>query len=322
VTTGIVAYLIRRLVAAVPLLLGLTLLLFVLVHLAPGDPVAAFVSEQSASPEFIEQARKNFGLDKPLPVQYVIYLSHLLHGDLGRAYGFGGKPVLVLIKERIAATLVLQALAIALALFCAIPLGIISAVRQYSVLDHTATVGAFIGLALPNFWLALLLQFYLSVKLGWLPALSAGQAQAPLAERWKFVLMPVLALALPLIAYFTRFVRSAMLEVLRQDYLTTARAKGLSERVVLWRHALRNALIPLITVTGLQVAHIVGGAVIIEQIFAWPGLGNLTYEAITRRDYPVILGVTLLAGVFVVVVNIVVDLLYVLVDPRVTFDRA
>ena len=311
-------YMIRRTLLVIPLLIGLTIVMFALIHLAPGDPVRAFISEGNADPAFIEQARHNLGLDQPLPVQYVKYMNRLLHGDLGTAYTFNSKPVLELIVSRLGATIILQAISLAIALLIAIPLGILSATRQYSVLDNTTTVGSFIGLAIPNFWLALLLQLYLSVQLGWLPAISTGQAQAPFPGRLRYFIMPVIVLALPSIAYFARFMRSAMLEVLRQDYMTSARAKGLSNRAVLYRHGLRNALVPMVTVAGLQISRILGGAVIIEQIFAWPGLGQLAYEAITRRDYPVILGVTLFAGAFVIVTNILIDFVYVLVDPRVS----
>ncbi len=313
-------YIARRVLLVVPLLVGLSLIMFVLVHLAPGDPVRAFISEQTTDPSFVEQARKNLGLDKPLPVQYAIYLGHLVRGDLGTAYTFNSRPVLSLIKDRAGATILLQALSLLVALLFAIPLGILSATRQYSWLDNSTTVGSFVGLAIPNFWLALLLQLFLSVKLGWLPTISTGWAQAPYPDRLKYLIMPIIVLAFPSIAYFARFMRSAMLEVLRQDYMTTARAKGLDSRVVLYRHGLRNALIPMVTVIGLQVSRLLGGAVIIEQIFAWPGLGLLAYDAITRRDYPVILGVTLVAGTFVLVINIAIDFLYVVVDPRVSLS--
>jgi peptide/nickel transport system permease protein len=311
-------YMIRRVLLLIPLLIGLSLVMFALVHLAPGDPARAFISEGNADPGFIEQTRHNLGLDQPLPVQYAKYLGHLVRGDLGTAYTFNSKPVLELIMGRVGATVMLQAISLAIALLIAIPLGILSATKQYSVLDNTTTIGSFIGLAIPNFWLALLLQLYLSVQLHWLPTISTGQAQAPFPGRIKFFVMPVIVLALPSIAYFARFMRSAMLEVMRQDYMTSARAKGLSNRAVLYRHGLRNALVPMVTVSGLQISRILGGAVIIEQIFAWPGLGLLAYDAITRRDYPVILGVTMVAGAFVMLINILIDFVYVLVDPRVS----
>jgi peptide/nickel transport system permease protein len=304
------------LLVAVPILIGLSLIMFLMVHLAPGDPASAFI-QPGANPAFIEQTRKNFGLDQPLPVQYYKYVSRLVRGDLGTAYTFNGKPVWELIKARAPATISLQVISLTLALLIAIPLGILSATRQYSVVDNTTTVGSFIGLALPNFWLALLFQFYFGVKLGWVPTISSSSIGAiPTGSTWKYFVLPVAVLTFPSIAYFARFMRSAMLEVLHQDYMTTARAKGLGDRTVLYRHALRNAFIPMITVGGLQVARILSGAVIIEQIFAWPGLGALSYDAITQRDYPVVLGVTIVAGAFVVLTNILVDLLYVVTDPR------
>lgn len=320
-STGILRYAIRRIIGAIPLLLGLSIIMFGLVHIAPGDPIQSMISPDNTDPAFIEQARKNYGLDKPLPVQYALYIGRLVRGDFGRAITFNGKPVLTLIKSRARPTIILQVVSLTLALLIAIPLGIMSATRQYSFLDNSTTVGAFIGLALPNFWVALLLQFYLSVKLGWLPAISTDVANAAPLGKIKYSIMPVAVLAFPSIAYFARFMRSAMLEVINQDYMTLARAKGLTDRKVLFRHGFRNALIPMITVTGLQVSRILGGAVIIEKIFAWPGLGSLAYDAITQRDYPVILGVTIIAGAFVIFVNLVVDLLYVVVDPRVSLTR-
>jgi peptide/nickel transport system permease protein len=314
------SYMLRRVLILVPLLIGLSIVMFSLIHLAPGDPALAFISEQNSSADFIEQTRKNMGLDKPLPVQYAIWLGKIVRGDLGTAYTFNNKPVLALIFERLGASVTLQALALLVALVIAIPIGILSATRQYSMLDNTTTVASFLGLALPNFWLALLLQLYFGVQLRWLPVISTGQADEPFPGRIKFFILPVVVLALPIIAFFARFMRSAMLEVIRQDYMTTARAKGLAARVVIYRHGLRNALIPMVTVIGLQLPRLVGGAIIIEQIFAWPGIGSLTYEAINRRDYPVILGVTLFVGAFIMVVNILVDFVYVLVDPRVSFS--
>ena len=321
--SGMWAFVARRALFLVPLLLGLSLVMFGLIHLAPGDPVLALLGPQAAAnPQFIEQARANLGLDKPLPVQYLRWLGNLARGDLGTAYTFNNKPVLSLIGERVWGTVQLQGIALGLGLALAIPVGIVSATRQYSTLDNTVTVGSFLGLALPNFWLALLLQVWLSVELGLLPTISTGQAEAPLSERWRYFLMPVFVLALPNIAYFARFMRSAMLEVVHQDYVTVARAKGLGHRPVLYHHALRNALIPMVTVVGLQLPRILSGAVIIEQIFAWPGLGLLAYDAIGRRDYPVILGVTMLTGAAVMVVNLLVDVVYALVDPRISVGNA
>ncbi len=317
--SGIWPFVARRVLFLVPLLLGLSIIMFGLIHAAPGDPVVALLGPQAAAnPEFIEQARRNLGLDQPLPVQYLRWLGNLVRGDLGTAATFNNKPVLSLIGERFWGTVQLQSIALVLGLALAIPVGIISATRQYSAIDNTITVGSFLGLAVPNFWLALLLQVWLSVQLGWLPSISTAQADAPLSERWRYFLMPVFVLALPNIAYFARFMRSAMLDVIHQDYVTVARAKGLAARPVLYRHAFRNALLPMVTVIGLQLPRILSGAVIIEQIFAWPGLGLLAYDAIGRRDYPVILGVTMLTGAAVMIVNLLVDVLYAVVDPRIS----
>jgi peptide/nickel transport system permease protein len=309
----------RRVLMLVPLLLGLSLVMFILLRLAPGDPATAMMSPQAANnPNFVEQTRSNLGLDKPLYVQYGIWVKNLATGDLGTAYSFNNKPVLTLIGERVVGTIQLQGAALLIGIGIAIPVGIISATRQYSIWDHSVTIGSFIGLALPSFWLALLLQVWLGVKLGWFPIISTGQAGADWSERWKYFVLPVTVLALPSIAYFARFMRSSMLEVINQDYVTTARAKGLGSRQVLYGHALRNALLPLVTVIGLQLPQIIGGAVIIEQIFAWPGLGLLAWDAITRRDYPVILGITMVTGAVIMIASVLVDLVYVLLDPRVS----
>ncbi|MGI8405034.1 MAG: ABC transporter permease [Thermomicrobiales bacterium] len=316
---GLWAYAARRILFLIPLLIGLTMVMFLLIHLAPGDPVTAMLGPQAvANPAYLAQSRKNLGLDDPLPMQYVTWLSHVVRGDLGNAYSFNGKPVLSLIGERLWDTVQLQGISLLLGILLAVPIGILSATRQYSTLDNGVTIGSFIGLALPNFWLALLLQFWLGVQLGWVKTISTGQADAPLSERWRYWLLPVVVLTLPNIAYFARFMRSSMLEVIHQDYITTARAKGLDGHNILYGHALRNALIPMVTVIGLQLPRILGGAVIIEQIFAWPGIGLLAWNAIGKRDYPVILGITLLTGAAIMIVNVLVDIVYALVDPRVS----
>ncbi len=313
------AYMIRRFLFLIPLLLGLSIVMFTLIRLAPGDPALAMMSPTAASnPQYLEQTRKNLGLDDPLPVQYLTWLGNMVTGDFGTAYTFNNKPVLDLIGERFWGTVQLQGISLLLGILLAFPVGILSATRQYSAVDNSVTIGSFIGLAIPNFWLALLLQVWIGVQLGWLPVISTGQAEAAWDERWRYFLMPVIVLTLPNIAYFARFMRSSMLEVIRQDYMTTARSKGLSGRAVLYRHGLRNAMLPMVTVIGLQLPRILGGAVIIEQIFAWPGLGLLAYDAIGRRDYPVILALTMLTGAAVMIINVLVDLVYALIDPRVS----
>lgn len=318
---GVWSYLIRRILILIPLMIGLSIIMFTLIHAAPGDPVVAMMGPTAAgNPKYVEQARANLGLDQSLPRQYVTWATNLLHGDFGIAYTFGNKPVIDLIRSRLWATVMLQGIALLLGIAIAVPIGIISATRQYSKTDNTVTIFSFIGLALPNFWLALLLQIWLAVKLGWLPVISTGQANAPFPGRIKYFILPVLVLVLPNIAYFARFMRSSMLEVKNQDYVTVARAKGLPNKTVLYRHSLRNALIPMITVIGLQLPTIIGGAVIIEQIFAWPGLGDLAVKAIGQRDYPVILAITLLSGAVVMIVNLLVDVFYAIADPRVSLS--
>ncbi len=313
------AYIMRRVLMLVPLLIGLSMIMFLLLHLAPGDPAtAAMPPSVLSNPEFVEQTRRNLGLDEPFYTQYLIWAKNLATGELGTAYGFNRQPVLDLIGQRIWGTIQLQGAALLFGLLVAIPVGVISATRQYSLWDNSVTVGSFIGLALPSFWLALLLQVWLGVQLDLFPIISTGQANVDWSERWKYFVLPVVVLTLPNIAYFARFMRSSMLEVINQDYVTTARAKGLSNGNVLYGHALRNALLPMVTVIGLQLPQILGGAVIIEQIFAWPGVGLLAFEAIGKRDYPVILGVTMVVGAAIMVTSVLVDVVYVLLDPRVS----
>lgn len=305
----------------IPLLFGLSVIIFLLVHLAPGDPALAFVSEQNNDPAVLEQIRRDLGLDRPLPIQYAKWVGNLVQGDFGTAYTYNRRPVLDLILSRTWPTIEIQGLSILLALAVAMPIGIISATRQYSLLDNTATVGAFMGLAIPQFWLALLLQLFLGVQLGLLPIATQGQDVEGLA-RARYYILPVVVLAVPLIATFARFMRSSMLEVIRQDYISTARAKGLDERAVLYRHALRNALIPMVTIVGLQLPRMLSGGVVVEAIFAWPGLGNLAWESILRRDYPIILGITVISGAFLLILNVIVDIVYAMVDPRITYERS
>jgi peptide/nickel transport system permease protein len=315
------AYIIRRLLMVGPLLVGLSIIIFLLLQLTPGDPALAFVSEQNNDPAVLERIREDLGLNEPIPVQYFKWARKLVVGDFGIAYTYNSKPVLELIGERIWPTVQIQGLSIILALMIALPVGIVSATRQYSTIDNTATVGAFVGLAVPQFWFALLLQLFLGVQLGILPIATQGQDVDGLA-RAQYYVLPTVVLALPLVATFARFMRSSMLEVIRQDYINTARAKGLDERKVLYRHALKNALIPMVTVIGLQLPRMLSGGVIVEAIFAWPGLGNLGYEAILRRDYPIILALTVITGAFLLVLNVIIDIIYVFIDPRIGYGRS
>jgi peptide/nickel transport system permease protein len=311
-------YIIRRILVMIPLLLGLSLFVFVLIRLAPGDPTLFYLPpEEVADPAIRLRVMARLGLDQPLHIQYIRWLGSALQGDFGFAYGYG-EAVLKLIGSHVPATAQLQLAALLLALIVAIPIGIISATRQYSLLDNAVTVFAFFGLSMPNFWFALMMMFLFAVKLDWLPAVGSG-AGKPVVERLKYFVMPTVVLAFNYMAVYVRFMRSSMLEVVRQDYITTARAKGLKETAILFRHALKNAILPVITIVGMSVPRLLGGSIIIESVFAWPGIGRLGYDAVLRRDYPTIMGLTVLTAAFVMVVNLAVDILYSFVDPRIVF---
>jgi peptide/nickel transport system permease protein len=315
------AHILRRVVLMVPLLLGLSILMFGLIKIAPGDPALFFLSSGPSAvavdPDVRLKIRHELGLDRPIHVQYVRWLSNVVRGDLGFAITYQ-TPVSSLISRAIPATLKLQAAALSLAVLVAIPAGILSATRQYSLFDHGITTLSFLGLAVPNFWLALLLILLFSVNLGWLPSGGPGTAESALG-RLPNMVMPTLVLAAEYLASYVRFTRASVLEVLRSDYVTTARAKGLADRQVLYRHVLKNALLPVATVVGLSLPRLVSGAIIVETIFAWPGVGRLAYDAILRRDQPVIMAITLIVSLTVIVSNLIIDIVYVLLDPRISY---
>jgi peptide/nickel transport system permease protein len=320
----VTGYIVRRILVTIPMLLVLSILMFVLIEIAPGDPTVFFIPSSFSDvamdmDEFRAKIRHELGLDQPLYVQYLSWLSKTVRGDLGYAFTYR-VPVTELIAPRISATVLLQLAALMMAVTIAIPVGIISATRQYSLVDHLITFSSFLGISLPNFWLALLLILFVAVRLRWLPSGGAGLGEPPLSRIPHFIL-PTLVLATEYIAWYVRFMRSSTLDVLRADYVTTARSKGLTERRVLYRHILKNALLPLITVVGLSLPRLVGGAIIVESIFAWPGLGRLAYDAVLRRDQPVIMALTLLTSATIILSNLVVDILYVFADPRISYDR-
>jgi len=313
-------YIARRLLIMIPLLLGLSLLVFMLIHLAPGDPTVFYLPpERAVDPAIRLKVMVRLGLDQPLHIQYLRWLRSAVQGDFGFAYGYG-EPVMRLIFSHLPATAQLQLAALVLAVAVAIPIGIISATRQYSLADNVVTVFALFGLSMPNFWFALMLMMLFAVKWNVLPAVGAG-IDKPAIERLKYFVMPTVVLAFNYMAVYVRFMRSSMLEVIRQDYVTTARAKGLRESTILFRHALKNAILPIITVVGMSIPQLLGGSIIIESVFAWPGIGRLGYDAVLRRDYPTIMGMTMLTAVFVMVINLLVDILYSAVDPRIVFTK-
>jgi peptide/nickel transport system permease protein len=312
-------YILRRLLLIVPLLLAISVLTFFMIHLAPGDPISTRfgLNLKNLEPERIEQIREELGLNDPLPVQYLRYLSNLLQGDLGRSLTTN-RSVAGEIISRLPATIELTIASMLIVLLVAIPLGILSAVKRGSLVDNLCMAGALLGVSMPSFWFGIMLMLLFSLKLGLLP--TGGRGDGTLADLIKALIMPAITLGTGLMGIVARLTRSSMLEVLGQDYMRTAYAKGLATRLVLVRHGLRNALIPVVTVIGVQFASLLGGAVIIETIFAWPGMGRLAVNAISRRDYPVIMGTVLVFAVVFVLANLIVDILYTFIDPRIRYD--
>ena len=303
-------YLLRRILIAVPTLLGVVLLVFLMVRLAPGDP-AILLAGEFATPETLEAIRTRYGLDRPLPEQFALYLGALLQGDLGES-ARSRRPVLEELKTYFPNTVVLATAAILVALATGIPLGILAALRQGSWLDLGVMVLALLGVSMPVFWFGLLAILIFSVELGWFPVAGTGTL--------AHLVLPAVTLGINATALLARMTRGTLVEVLSQDYIRTARAKGLAERVVIFKHALRNALIPVVTVAGLEFGSLLAGAVITETIFAWPGLGQLLVGSILSRDYPVVQGAVLLVAFTFTLVNLMVDLLYAWIDPRVRYD--
>ena len=299
-------HVLRRLWSTLTVAVGVAAVIFVLLHLS-GDPVALLVPAD-APPEVMRDTRQALGLDRPLPQQFFIYLSRAAAGDLGTSLRHN-LPVAQLIRERLPRTILLAAAALALALVIAIPAGIVSALRRGTLVDRLAMVLAVAGQAVPIFWLALMLIWLFAVRLEWLPVFGSGTL--------LHLVLPAVSLSTIVLGRLARLVRSSMLEVLGQDYVRTARAKGLGETSVVWGHALKNAAIPIVTVVGLQLAQLLGGAVVTETIFAWPGVGVLAAEAVFNRDFPVVQGVTLVISLIFVAANLAVDLAYVALNPRI-----
>jgi len=345
----VTTYIARRLVQTIVLLFLLSIILFALVNLAPGGPLSAYGQGRRLRPEQAEILKRQFGLDKPLPLQYVYWLVGndwtrvdangdgvadasgsrlgILRGDFGFSYRTR-KPVLDEISQRFPNTIYLMSITMGLALLIAIPIGILSAVKQYSIFDFIATTFSFAGQAIPEFWLGLLLIIIFYV---WLrnpftgePLLPPGQMSGDnpsVMDSISHLILPVLTGALGWVAWYSRFIRSSMLEILPLDYLRTARAKGASERMVVYKHALRNALIPIVTLVALDLPYIFTGAVLIETIFAWPGMGRLYYQSAVERDYPLLMAVLIIGAAFIILSNLLADVLYAILDPRVRYSE-
>jgi len=321
-------YAIRRILQTVPILLIISILLFFLVRSAPGGPLSAARRNPNVSIEQIENLKKQLGLDKPLPVQYINWLGNMLKGDMGNSIKFR-RPVSDMIVERIPNTLFLVGISFLVTLLIAIPIGIISARKPYSIFDYVMTTITFIGQSIPVYWLglALILIFYVMLKNPFTGAPffpsggmnTLGKEDNIFDTLWHLVL-PVIALSSSWIAWYSRFLRSSMLDVLHEDYIRTARAKGASERVVYYKHALRNAILPLVTLIALDLPSLFAGALFVETIFSWPGMGRLFWDAARGRDYPILLGVVMITAVLIIFFNILADLAYGWLNPQVKYD--
>lgn len=313
-------YIVRRLLIALPVLLGVTVVNFYIINLAPGDAVDRLI-DPGMTVESIRRQREELGLLDPIHVRYAKWLGNLVQGNLGRSFS-NQKPVAERIGERVGPTLTLTVTALVLAYLIAIPIGVISATRQYSWIDYGSTVLGLVGISLPSFFLGLGAIYIFSLKLDLLPTggmLTIG-GPGDLADQLRHLIMPALVLGMGSAGSVMRFTRSSMLEVLRQDYMRTARAKGLPQRKVIYKHGLRNAAIPIVTILSFQITALIGGAIITEQIFQWPGMGRLVIEGIAQRDYPMIMGINILTAVMVVASNLLADTVYALVDPRISYS--
>lgn len=318
-------YVIKRILQAIPILIGILLLTFLIMQMAPGNPMQTMINPR-ISPEELARAEAAMGLDKPKVVQFVNWLGEILKGNLGYTVKTG-QPVARLIAERLPATLLLTSTAFLLSFIIGVPLGVFSATHKYTKRDYGLTVFSFIGISIPSFFFGIAMIYVFAIKLKWFP--TSGLATITLVGTWwqifldrlAHLVMPALVLALPNLATVMRFTRSSMIEVMTNDYVRTARAKGLSQKVVRYKHALRNALIPVITIFGLSIPFLFGGAYITETIFNWPGMGSLGINAITAREYPVIMGLNLFTSTLVLAGNLLADILYATADPRIRYAK-
>ncbi|MCC6180078.1 MAG: ABC transporter permease [Chloroflexi bacterium] len=303
--------LLRRLVATVPVVLGAATFVFFMLHLVPGDPVDLMFMHSPLTVEDKERVRHQLGLDQPLVVQYVQFLGRAATGDLGHSIR-SQRPVIEEITNRLPRTLELAVAGVLVGLLLGLTFGVLAAVKQGTWLDTLTIVSATLGVSMPSFWLGLMLIFLFALNLGWLPASGA--------DTWGSLVLPAFALGLAVSAIIARMTRSSLLEVLRLEYITAARAKGLSEPIIVGQHALKNALIPVVTIVGLQFGNLLGGAFVIETVFAWPGVGQLAVQALMSRDYPLVQGIVLMVSVIFVVINLGIDMLYRVLDPRISYQ--
>jgi len=319
-------YVIRRIIVIIPTFLLITVLTFAFVHLAPGDPLAIMQRRSKLTPEMKEMITRDLGLDQPLQTQYLIWLGRLLRGDLGFSY-LEKRPVWELIVVQVPLTLELMLVAETISIIVAVVLGVIAAVKHYSIYDALASLSALLGYSIPDFWLGLIFILIFAVQLKWLPGgevrtfgVSFPTPFHALFDHLEHLLLPALTLVVVWTAYLFRMVRSAMLEVLTQDYVTTARSKGLKESVVIYKHALRNALLPVVTYVGYSIGFLLSGAVVIEKVFDWTGLGKLMVDRAEVRDFPTLMGLSIVIAIMVLVANLASDIAYAAVDPRIRYD--
>jgi len=321
-----VNFVLRRLLHALPLLVCVIVFNFFLIHLAPGDPIQALVGEFPAPESYIVEMRKAFGLDQPVYIQLLLYIKNVLAGDLGFSFYYR-QPVLTVILDRVPATLQLMVPALLFSAAIGIVLGVLSARKPYSLADNIISVFSLFGYCVPAFWLGQMLMAAFAIELGWLPSQGMKTVGADLEgvsliiDRTAHLVLPFAALAFRHLAVNARMMRSSMLEVAYEDFVTVARAKGLDEKAVIARHMVPNALMPVVTIIGVDVGFLFTGSVLVESVFGWPGIGRLMYESIVKRDYPVLMGNFLITTVLVVVVNLIVDLIYLWLDPRVKYTR-
>ena len=306
-------FVLKRLLQLIPVIIGVTFIVFFIMNLAPGDPAAIILGDQ-ATAEALAMKREELGLNDPLLVRYFNYMKNLLRGDMGTSYK-NNIPVWNQVIDRLPNTAILVVAGIFIALLFGIPIGILSAKKQYSLLDNISMVAALIGVSMPNFWSGLLLVMLFSLTLGWLP--SQGMGSGGVIPVLRSIILPSLTLGINSMAMVARMTRSSMLEVIRQDYISTAQAKGLDDHVITTQHMLRNALIPIITAVGLQFGHLLGGAMLAETVFSWPGLGRLMVDSIKSRDIPMVLGCVVFMATMFSIVNLIVDIVYAFVDPRI-----
>lgn len=314
------SYIIRRILMAFPLILGITILAFGIMQVAPGGPTALMIDPQITQ-EDLEAYKEMYGLNDPIHIQYMKWLGNMVQGNFGYSLIRQGTEVSDLIIARLPNTLLLMVSSTILALVIAIPFGILSATKPYSIRDYSVTFVSFLGVATPNFWIGIVLIMFFSVQLGWFPTGGAATLNAPFSiiDRIHHLILPAFVLATAEMAALTRYMRSSMLDVMKQDYIRTARSKGFTNSKVIYKHGLRNGLIPIITLLGLMLPSFIGGSVIVESIFSWPGIGLLFIDAAFQRDYPVIMAITVIAAVLVVLGNLIADILYAVFDPRIEY---